>query len=94
MRTASRRRSAPLAGQAKVCGARSRPISGAANEVVTGAVGPGTGGTPARVAGTVLVTAAAGVVFCVLCLRSRSLLAPALLHWAVNGLGVLFVRIA
>ena len=67
---------------------------GAANAAVVGAVGAGTGGTVARVTGTVLVTALAGVVFCVLRLRSRSLLAPILVHWAINGLGVLFVRVA
>jgi membrane protease YdiL (CAAX protease family) len=41
------------------------------------------------VLGTVLFTAAAGVVFCELRRRSGSLLAPAGLHWAVNGLSVL-----
>lgn len=39
------------------------------------------------VAAAVTGTALAGVVFCWLRLRSRSLLAPALVHWAVNGLG-------
>ena len=43
-------------------------------------------------AGTVLVTGVAGIGFCWLRIRSDSLLAPALLHWAVNGLGVLAVR--
>jgi len=37
-----------------------------------------------RVAGTVLFTAASGVVFCELRRRSGSLLAPAGLHWAVK----------
>jgi uncharacterized protein len=32
-------------------------------------------------------TALAGLVFCWLRLRSGSLLAPALAHWASNGLG-------
>jgi membrane protease YdiL (CAAX protease family) len=41
------------------------------------------------VLGTVLFTAASGVVFCELRRRSGSLLAPAGLHWAVNGLSVL-----
>jgi uncharacterized protein len=36
-----------------------------------------------------LFTAAAGVLLCELRRRSGSLLAPAGLHWAVNGLGVL-----
>jgi membrane protease YdiL (CAAX protease family) len=40
-------------------------------------------GVAAAVAGTAL----AGLVFCWLRLRSRSLLAPALAHWACNGLG-------
>jgi membrane protease YdiL (CAAX protease family) len=48
------------------------------------------GGPTARVLGVVaavVATAAAGVVLCWLRLRSRSLLAPALLHATVNGLG-------
>ena len=39
--------------------------------------------------GTVAFTAASGVVFCELRRRSGSLLAPAGLHWATNGLSVL-----
>jgi membrane protease YdiL (CAAX protease family) len=41
------------------------------------------------VAGTVLFTAAAGVLFAELRRRSGSLLAPMLLHWATNAAGVL-----
>lgn len=41
------------------------------------------------VLGTVLFTAAAGVLFAELRRRSGSLLAPALLHWATNAAGVL-----
>lgn len=67
---------------------------GAANEVATGALGGGLAGTVARVVGTVLVTAVGGAVFCWLRVRSGSLLAPALLHWALNGLGLLAVRLA
>jgi len=67
---------------------------GAANEVATGALGGGAVATAVRVAGTVLLTTAAGVGFCWLRVRSGSLLAPALLHWAVNGLGLLAVRLA
>jgi membrane protease YdiL (CAAX protease family) len=37
----------------------------------------------------VAFTGLAGVVFCELRRRSGSLLAPAGLHWATNGLGVL-----
>ena len=40
-------------------------------------------GVAAAVAGTAL----AGLVFCWLRLRSGSLVAPALAHWATNGLG-------
>ncbi|MEP6561434.1 MAG: CPBP family intramembrane glutamate endopeptidase, partial [Nakamurella sp.] len=36
----------------------------------------------------------AGVLFCELRARSGSLLAPALAHWAVNGLGVIFLQLA
>ena len=58
------------------------------------------GGAPARgvvvrqVAATVAFTAVAGVVFAVLRDRSGSLLTPALLHWATNGLGVLAAALA
>jgi membrane protease YdiL (CAAX protease family) len=67
---------------------------GAANEAATGALGGGPVGTLARVAGTVLLTAVGGAVFCWLRVRSGSLLAPALLHWALNGLGLLAVQLA
>ena len=67
---------------------------GPANEVATGALGGVPAGTLARVVGTVLVTAVGGAVFCWLRVRSGSLLAPALLHWAVNGLGLLAVQLA
>jgi membrane protease YdiL (CAAX protease family) len=40
------------------------------------------------VLGAVVVTAAAGVVFCWLRLRSKSLVAPALAHFATNGLAL------
>lgn len=51
----------------------------------------GTGQLGAAVAdfGTVLFTAAAGVLLCELRWRSRSLLAPMGLHWATNALGYL-----
>lgn len=67
---------------------------GPANRAIDGAVGGGTGAVALRVAGTVLFTAAAGIVFCELRVRSGSLLAPILAHWSVNGLGVIFVRLA
>ncbi|MFJ7156479.1 lysostaphin resistance A-like protein [Streptomyces sp. NPDC101118] len=47
-------------------------------------------GAGLAVAGAVLFTAAAGVLFCELRRRSGSLLAPMGLHWAVNALGYLF----
>jgi membrane protease YdiL (CAAX protease family) len=51
----------------------------------------GTGQLGAAVAdlGTVLFTAAAGVLLCELRRRSSSLLAPMGLHWATNALGYL-----
>jgi CAAX protease family protein len=67
---------------------------GPANEVVVAAVGSGGTGTAIRVAGTVVFTGAAGVGLCWLRMRSGSLLAPILLHWAVNGLGLLAVQLA
>jgi membrane protease YdiL (CAAX protease family) len=54
----------------------------------------GPGGAGIRVAGTVLATGLAGLGFCWLRARSGSLLAPALLHWALNGLGLLAARAA
>jgi membrane protease YdiL (CAAX protease family) len=50
------------------------------------------GGLPGwvTVVGSVLFTAASGVVFCWLRDRSRSLLAPMALHWGTNSLGYLF----
>lgn len=47
-----------------------------------------------QVAGTVVFTALAGVVLGVLREQSGSLLAPALLHWATNGLGVVAAALA
>jgi membrane protease YdiL (CAAX protease family) len=61
----------------------------ASNQAVGAAVGTGESAQAVAVLGTVLFTAASGVVFCELRRRSGSLLAPAGLHWAVNGLSVL-----
>ena len=66
---------------------------GAANESVAGIVGDGVAGTALRVAGTVIFTGLAGVLLCELRARSGSLLAPILLHWAVNAFGELFVQL-
>jgi len=46
-------------------------------------------GVAIAVAGSVLATAAAGLVFCWLRIRSGSLFASMGLHWATNGLGYL-----
>jgi membrane protease YdiL (CAAX protease family) len=59
------------------------------NPAVTGLLGPGRTGQAVTVAGAVVFTAAAGVLFCELRRRSGSLVAPIGLHWAVNGFGVL-----
>ena len=59
------------------------------NEAIGSAVGKGSSAQTVTVLGTVLFTAASGVVLCELRRRSGSLLAPAGLHWAVNGLSVL-----
>jgi membrane protease YdiL (CAAX protease family) len=67
---------------------------GAANDSVAGVLGDGVAGAVLRVAGTVLFTGLAGVLFCELRDRSDSLLAPILLHWAVNGFGELFILAA
>jgi membrane protease YdiL (CAAX protease family) len=47
-----------------------------------------------QVAGTVAFTALAGVIFGLLRHQSGSLLAPGLLHWATNGLGVVAAALA
>jgi uncharacterized protein len=60
-----------------------------ANQAISGAVGSGRSAELITVLGTMGFTALAGVVFCELRRRSGSLLAPAGLHWAVNGLAVL-----
>jgi membrane protease YdiL (CAAX protease family) len=59
------------------------------NPAVADLVGPGWAGQAKAVAGTVMFTALAGALLCELRRRSGSLLAPAGLHWAANGLGVL-----
>jgi len=52
-------------------------------------------GAPAvTVVTTVAVTGVAGYVFCELRRRSGSLAAPALVHWAINGLGILAAGVA
>lgn len=67
---------------------------GPANAAVAEAVGGGAAGLALRVAVTVVATTAAGVTFAVLRHRSGSLLPPLLLHWAVNGIGVVVVLLA
>ncbi|MEV4641926.1 CPBP family intramembrane glutamic endopeptidase [Actinoplanes sp. NPDC049548] len=59
------------------------------NPAVSQLVGPGRAGQVLAVTGAVVFTTAAGAVLCELRRRSGSLLAPAGLHWAVNGLGIL-----
>jgi membrane protease YdiL (CAAX protease family) len=59
------------------------------NAAVGNAVGTGRSAQLVAILGTVAFTAASGVVFCELRRRSGSLLAPAGLHWATNGLSVL-----
>ncbi len=67
---------------------------GAANAAVSDTVGGGPLGVLVRVVTTVLFTAFAGVVLCLLRSRSDSLLAPVIAHWSVNALGLLFVQLA
>ena len=64
---------------------------GAANDSAVGILGDSTAGTVLRVVGTVIFTGLGGVVLCELRSRSGSLLAPIGLHWAINGIGELFV---
>ncbi|MFJ8464007.1 CPBP family intramembrane glutamic endopeptidase [Streptomyces swartbergensis] len=63
----------------------SRGLSRANAAVAT--LGTGPTGTVLSVAAAVVATTAAGVVLCELRRRSGSLLAPAALHWALNGFG-------
>jgi len=67
---------------------------GMANATIAAAVGGDAAGVTLRVLATVLFTSLAGVGLCWLRLRSGSLLAPALAHWTVNGLGVIVALIA
>jgi membrane protease YdiL (CAAX protease family) len=59
------------------------------NKAISGVAGSGKSGQVATVLAAMAFTAASGVVFCELRRRSGSVLAPAGLHWAVNGLSVL-----
>jgi uncharacterized protein len=61
----------------------------ASDQALGSTVGRGTSGQTVSVLGTVLFTGLAGVVFWERRRHSGSLLAPAGLHWATNGLGVL-----
>ena len=65
----------------------------AAHENVSGQLGGGMTTKVLGVVGSVLATAAAGLVFCALRRRSGSLLAPIGLHWALNGAAVLAASI-
>ncbi|MEP6560061.1 MAG: CPBP family intramembrane glutamic endopeptidase [Nakamurella sp.] len=67
---------------------------GAANESAGGVLGGGPLATAALVVGTVVFTGLGGVVLAALRARSGSLLAPILLHWAINGVGVIFLQLA
>jgi len=63
-------------------------LAAARTNAALGPSGPGSG--PGRtVLATVAFTTVAGVVFAELRRRTGSLLAPVLLHWAANGIGVL-----
>jgi membrane protease YdiL (CAAX protease family) len=64
------------------------------NPAVAGLLGTGRAGQLAAVTGAVVFTALAGALLCELRRRSGSLLAPAGLHWAANGLGVLVATVA
>jgi uncharacterized protein len=63
----------------------------AANQAASATLGSGDGGTVLRVIGTVAFTGLAGAALCLLRIRSGSLLAPILAHWAVNSVGTLLV---
>ncbi|CAB5016247.1 MAG: CPBP family intramembrane metalloprotease [Actinobacteria bacterium] len=60
------------------------------NAGVAATIGTGTRARAVSVVLSVVGTAIAGVLFCVLRIGSGSLLAPMGLHWATNGLGFVF----
>ncbi len=60
------------------------------NTAIGDVVGRGVTGAIIVVIGAVLFTAIAGAVFCLMRRVSRSLLTPMIMHWAVNGLGIVF----
>jgi membrane protease YdiL (CAAX protease family) len=60
------------------------------NAAAVAVFGSGPLGQGLAVTAAVVGTAIAGMVFCELRRRSGSLLAPAALHWALNGFGYLF----
>jgi uncharacterized protein len=66
---------------------------GPLNQALKEDFGSDTTGTVLVVIGTTIFTAIAGVLLCELRRRSDSLFAPILLHWAVNGLGTIFVMV-
>jgi tRNA pseudouridine32 synthase/23S rRNA pseudouridine746 synthase len=59
------------------------------NDAVAEAGGSGAAGQVLGVVASVVATTLAGVVLCWFRLRSGSLVAPVLVHWAVNGAAVL-----
>ena len=65
------------------------PTLSQANPALVAVAGQGARSKVAMVGGGVVFTGIAGVLFCELRRRTGSLLAPAGLHWATNGLGVL-----
>jgi membrane protease YdiL (CAAX protease family) len=67
---------------------------GAANEALDRSLGGSAAADAVPLAATMVVTFLAGMLLCALRQRSRSLLAPVLTHWAVNGFGVFLVRFA
>ena len=70
------------------------PTLSQANPALVAVVGQGARSKIALVGGGVMFTGLAGALFCELRRRTGSLLAPAGLHWATNGLGVLLSAVA
>jgi membrane protease YdiL (CAAX protease family) len=60
------------------------------NTAIGDVVGRGVVGATIVVVGAVLFTSIAGAIFVLLRRFSRSLLTPMIMHWAVNGLGIVF----
>jgi membrane protease YdiL (CAAX protease family) len=64
------------------------------SQALSSTLGTGNSAQLLSIMGVVVVTTCAGIVFCWLRLRSSSLIAPIILHWAINASAVIFAALA